>query len=208
MSTNHPHDPGRPGGRTAGHGGHGAQWALADLSLAECSLAPSTSASSSLVLPPLTRGHGGPERGGGQDLCGPGLPLSGGQPGRPVGPVGAVRRLYTQYVQFSGRASRSEYWWAQLCCGVAWLVPTVLAGAFHDAAAHGVGIVSALLALLALGFLLVSVVPMAALTVRRLHDANRSGWCCLLGLVPFGGCVAVLALAAMPSRREGARFDR
>lgn len=38
----------------------------------------------------------------------------GSQPGVPVGFAEAVRRFYAQYAQFSGRASRSEYWWVML----------------------------------------------------------------------------------------------
>ena len=51
-------------------------------------------------------------------------------------------------------------------------------------------------------------VPEIALTVRRLHDANYSGWYYLLGLVPSVGGIIILILTVSASRPEGARFDR
>lgn len=62
-----------------------------------------------------------------------------------------------------------------------------------------------LMVLVTLGLLL----PMIAATVRRLHDANFSGWLYLLNLVPFGlGGVAVLVLCVLPPNPQGRRFDR
>jgi uncharacterized membrane protein YhaH (DUF805 family) len=72
------------------------------------------------------------------------------------------------YAQFSGRASRSEYWWFYLF--------TVLA---TDAAVLLGGPVGGLASLL---FFL----PSLALFVRRLHDVGRSGWWFLLVFTIIG----------------------
>jgi uncharacterized membrane protein YhaH (DUF805 family) len=50
-------------------------------------------------------------------------------------------------------------------------------------------------------------VPSLALVVRRLHDANFSGWMILIGLVPFLGGLALLILMFLPPKPEGQRFD-
>ena len=74
--------------------------------------------------------------------------------------VSSVKRNMTTaaYAQFTGRASRSEYWWFYLF--------TVLATAAADTLGGSVG------NLASLAFFL----PGLALVARRLHDTGRSGW--------------------------------
>ncbi len=55
---------------------------------------------------------------------------------------------------------------------------------------------------------LATLVPSLALTVRRLHDGNFSGWLLLLVLVPFLGALAVLVFTILPSNPAGQRFDQ
>ena len=55
---------------------------------------------------------------------------------------------------------------------------------------------------------LATVVPTLALLLRRLHDANLSGWFCLLGLIPTAGWLFILIFTLLPSNRAGARFDQ
>ena len=52
------------------------------------------------------------------------------------------------------------------------------------------------------------IIPSIALTVRRLHDANFSGWLYLLHLIPSLGSLIVFILTLLPSKPEGARFDK
>ena len=81
--------------------------------------------------------------------------------------VEAVRTcLFRKYFDFRGRASRAEYWWFLLFGGLV-AVPANLAG-------------SDLIPYLVTGILLL---PRLAVTVRRLHDTDRSGWWALLSLV-------------------------
>lgn len=47
-----------------------------------------------------------------------------------------------------------------------------------------------------------------ALVVRRLHDANYSGWMALLGLIPLVGGIILLVFVLTGSKPEGQRFDR
>jgi uncharacterized membrane protein YhaH (DUF805 family) len=74
--------------------------------------------------------------------------------------VSSIKRNMTTaaYAQFTGRASRSEYWWFYLF--------TVLATAVADRLSGTVGNIASL------AFFL----PGLALMVRRLHDVGRSGW--------------------------------
>lgn len=63
-------------------------------------------------------------------------------------------------------------------------------------------------ALLIVAWGLGTIVPHLALTWRRLHDVNLAGPFFFLGLIPFVGGIIVLVLVLLPSKPEGARFDR
>lgn len=126
----------------------------------------------------------------------------------------AMSRFFKKYSTFSGRASRSEYWWWAL---VSVIVVTVLevillvggsAGAKlgpNGTSVPGPGLTIGLI-LLVVWFVAV-IVPSLAVSVRRLHDANFSGWILLIGLIPFAGGIALLVLTLMPSNPAGQRFD-
>lgn len=111
----------------------------------------------------------------------------------------ALVRFFRSYARFSGRASRSEYWWVQL----AFLLALLLCGVFIAVAGDN-GTLGGL-ALIAVGIVVLgTVIPGWALLVRRLHDANLSGWMCLLTLLPYVG----LIFGLLPSKALGKRFDR
>ena len=124
---------------------------------------------------------------------------------------GAVARGFKKYATFTGRASRSEYWWWALFTFVTYLVLSL--------AAYGVGIETSrdggrtpgLLALpliiLFAVFFLGIIVPTLALTVRRLHDAGYSGLFALLLLVPYLGSLIIMIFALLPSSPAGAKYD-
>ena len=132
------------------------------------------------------------------------------QPGEPVGPIKAIGNFFRKGFQFSGRASRSEYWWIAL-------YTFLFSGAqeYADsrgwpgrwAESTGTGLAPLLLLVVGLLLMLLLVVFSISLTVRRLHDANLSGWWCLLNLVPVLGSIALLVLAALSPDPRGVRFD-
>lgn len=130
----------------------------------------------------------------------------------------AIERCFRQYATFTGRASRSEYWWTVLFLSLVWLVPTVLfgpglviAGVVASQREPGFNDASRLLnaALIVVGLLVVvTVVPSLAILWRRLHDAGFPGALCLLSMIPLIGCIIVFVLLLMPSKSAGRRFDR
>jgi uncharacterized membrane protein YhaH (DUF805 family) len=109
-----------------------------------------------------------------------------------MGMPDAVRTVLGKYADFSGRARRSEYWWFALAYLVVYVVATIIDQAF------GFPILTLIVGL---GLL----VPSLAVSVRRLHDTDRSGWWLLLGLIPFGGIV-VLVFECMDSQPGTNRF--
>jgi uncharacterized membrane protein YhaH (DUF805 family) len=125
----------------------------------------------------------------------------------------AVSRFFRKYATFTGRASRSEYWWWML---VNILVSTVLyvislalgtAGATvtETGSVPGPGFMIGVV--LSMVWALAVLVPGLALTWRRLHDTNRSGAFFFLALIPFVGGIILLVFTVLPSDPAGARFD-
>jgi uncharacterized membrane protein YhaH (DUF805 family) len=132
-----------------------------------------------------------------------------------AGPLESVGRFFRKYADFSGRASRSEYWWVALATVVVWF---------------GLGLVSLLAALpgmevhadgssdpgpgfypFALVFTVLlfgTIVPYLSIGVRRLHDVDLSGWLLLINLFPYLGGIALTVLAILGPKPGGARFDR
>ena len=89
----------------------------------------------------------------------------------------AIDTCFQQERNFSGRASRPEFWWflplailAVPVAGITWLI-----------------ILFPWLAILWIIYLTGTLRPLSAVTVRRLHDTNRTGWWVLL---PAGACLA------------------
>lgn len=113
----------------------------------------------------------------------------------------AVRTcLKVKYATFQGRASRSEYWWFMLFIYGVSLILGGLALALGGARGFETGdmpVFAIILFILAGVFFLGMILPMIAVTVRRFHDYNLSGWWYLaaivVGMVPFVGFAASIA---------------
>ncbi|HEX6741468.1 MAG TPA: DUF805 domain-containing protein [Sphingomicrobium sp.] len=78
-----------------------------------------------------------------------------------------------KYASFRGRAPRAEYWWFCLLAAVGWFILTQVGRAAGAGDA------------LAFAFDLAMVLPWLGVTVRRLHDAGRSGRWLLLFVVAW-----------------------
>ena len=98
----------------------------------------------------------------------------------------AIRSCFSQYVGFSGRARRSEYWYWTLFAVIVGVVAGIISNAAHTQ-------IISYVASLAL-FL-----PGLAVAARRLHDTNRTAWWLLIALVPFVGGVVLLVFMVMDS---------
>jgi uncharacterized membrane protein YhaH (DUF805 family) len=105
-------------------------------------------------------------------------------------PIDWAKRPLEKYADFSGRASRPEYWWFILAYLAIYAFATILES-ITGLGGMIFGRYGPLTPLLAFGLL----VPGLAAAVRRLHDTDRSGWWVLLGFVPLAGLVVVYFLA-------------
>ena len=104
-----------------------------------------------------------------------------------MGFLEAVQSCFNNFVTFSGRARRAEYWWFGLFCFGIGLVATLLDHRLTGSPLRHTGPIVGLVSLAIF-------LPSLAVTVRRLHDVNRSGWWLLIVLVPLIGVLILLYL--------------
>ncbi len=98
---------------------------------------------------------------------------------------------FKKYAVFGGRSRRMEYWSFVLFNFVVFVVLVgidVLLGTFSSAS--GLGLLSGI-------YGLATLVPILALSVRRLHDIDRSGWWVLVYLAPLIGPIVLLVFALL-----------
>ena len=95
----------------------------------------------------------------------------------------AVSSCFANYVNFSGRAPRSEYWFFVLFVVIAAAIAVAL-----DSALFPTVLFSPLYSIVSV----VTILPWIAVTARRLHDIDRSGWWQLISFVPLIGAIVLL----------------
>ncbi|WP_158969103.1 DUF805 domain-containing protein [Chachezhania sediminis] len=112
----------------------------------------------------------------------------------------AVRQVYSRYFEFSGRSSRPEFWWFALFNVIAGVVLGII-----DAQVLGFTMSGPVHPLSNL-YGLASFIPGLAVSVRRLHDTDRTGWWLLLGLIPVIGIIVLIVFWTKPGTPGPNRF--
>jgi uncharacterized membrane protein YhaH (DUF805 family) len=116
----------------------------------------------------------------------------------------ALRRFWKKYTVFTGRASRSEFWWWWITSLGIGLVLQLVPQAFKPDSPLLENPVGSYLFVL---WVVVTLVGSLALGARRLHDANRSGFWQFLHAVPGVGSLVLIVMFLLPSNPKGRRFD-
>ena len=95
----------------------------------------------------------------------------------------AISACFSKYATFDGRAGRPEYWY--------WVLFTVIAAAV-------LAIIDLALPyhVLERAFEVATFLPSLAVTFRRLHDVDRSGWWWLIVLIPLVGAIVLIVWLA------------
>ncbi len=106
-----------------------------------------------------------------------------------------VSAMTSNYCRFSGRASRSEFWWFWL---FSWILAVVVSLIFSSSETGNL-IASSVVSLILL-------LPTLGLCVRRLHDIGKSGWCLLIGLIPLVGAIILIVWYCNPSIQEANQY--
>ena len=119
----------------------------------------------------------------------------------------AIKHVFSNYATFQGRASRSEFWWFYLfmiiansiisipyTIGLATSANTMTVneatGQVTSGGLSGLAIFGIVLLVI---WLLATIIPLIAVSVRRLHDTDRSGgWWWLNFLCCIGGIILII----------------
>ena len=120
----------------------------------------------------------------------------------------AVRTCWKKYGDFDGRAVRSEFWWWALFVGIvqfaAAIVASVLLWVLMSALDRpGLWWIATMVFMV---FVLAFILPSIAVSVRRLHDRDLSGWWYLLAFVPIGS-VVLFVFYVLPGTPGPNRYD-
>ena len=104
--------------------------------------------------------------------------------------IAVVKSVFlTNYVKFDGRAGRKEFWYAFLFYFIVNLILGWIPGT--------VGLIIKII------WWLATLLPVLGVSVRRLHDINKTGWLLLLSLIPLVGEIILIVWWA----REGDKAE-
>ena len=109
-----------------------------------------------------------------------------------------VDAYFKQYFNFSGKATRSQFWLAILANAI---VSCILSIIDYFCFAKSFAYDDPFFMMMPLSYIynLLILIPSLALCVRRLHDAAKSGGMILIALIPLIGAIWLLVLFCMPS---------
>jgi uncharacterized membrane protein YhaH (DUF805 family) len=105
-----------------------------------------------------------------------------------------------KYAVFSGRSRRSEYWYFGLFYLIIYVLLAIvdgIAGTYNEMSS--VGLLTGI-------FMLGVLIPSLAVSVRRLHDTDRTGWWLLIGLIPLIGAIILIVFSVQDSGAGTNRF--
>ena len=107
-----------------------------------------------------------------------------------------VDYLKTNYTNFEGRVSRSQFWYFVLC---------------YVVVAIPLGLIDGILfqkQVLSLILALALIVPQIGIGVRRLHDLGKPGWWYFMVLIPLVGPIALLVLFCMKGENKDNQYGK
>jgi uncharacterized membrane protein YhaH (DUF805 family) len=105
-----------------------------------------------------------------------------------MGMMEAVNACFDKYADFEGRSRRSEFWYFrlfQLIVILGLMMFALIGAAIHE-------FVTFIFAGLAFLFIIATLIPALAVTVRRFHDTGQSGWLLLLDIFCTSGVITII----------------
>jgi uncharacterized membrane protein YhaH (DUF805 family) len=97
---------------------------------------------------------------------------------------------FKKYADFSGRATRTQYWMFVLIYLIIYVVLAVI-----DSFILGFPVLSSILSL-------ATIIPSLSIAARRLHDTGRTGWWQLIIFLPLIGVIVLLVFLVMDSEGD------
>lgn len=136
--------------------------------------------------------------------------------------IRAYKSYWKNYFNFKERTSRKDYWLVVLMNFIVTFVvffiigfimgllgkevPALTGTSANEVMTYYMEFLKTPAGILAIIWSLANLIPGIAIVVRRLHDANFSGWFYLLILIPYIGSIILVIFMLLPSKEEGQRF--
>lgn len=108
-------------------------------------------------------------------------------------------KAFKHYFDFSTRTSRYDFWMYCLIYFVLVFIGSVIDLSFFTNEDQPMGPITTIITL-------VNIIPSISLSVRRLHDTDRSGWMIFIALIPLIGSIALLVFYCQQSQAGSNRF--
>ena len=120
--------------------------------------------------------------------------------------IEAYKKFWKGYVDFEGRSTRSDYWFAYLVNAlITWglyIVVAVFGGIASATDSTVLAIFSLILGLIMFIYAVAAFLPGLAVTVRRLRDAGYNWPYIFVAFIPFVGWIILIVLLCKPSKVE------
>ena len=107
----------------------------------------------------------------------------------------SIKTCFKKYADFSGRASRSEFWWFELFLWIGTLVTAIIDTMMLGYSFEDNGPIYII-------FSVVVFLPAIAVGARRLHDINKSGWWQLLVFTIIGIILLIIWWATVGENKK------
>ena len=107
----------------------------------------------------------------------------------------SIKTCFSKYGVFSGRASRSEFWWFALFGFIGGIVTTVIDVMILGYSVESYGPTNII-------FTIITFLPYLAVGARRLHDINKSGWWQLIVLTVIGLILLIIWWATVGENKK------
>jgi uncharacterized membrane protein YhaH (DUF805 family) len=110
-------------------------------------------------------------------------------------------KVLKQYTDFNGRARRKEFWMFSLFHFLiiifsSFLIFSLSGSLYNDTEPNYI-----LIFIIGI-YLLLTIIPSIAVTVRRLHDIGKSGWWYLINLIPYIGGFIIIIFTCMEGENK------
>jgi uncharacterized membrane protein YhaH (DUF805 family) len=117
--------------------------------------------------------------------------------------MNAYKKYWSNILNFSGTATRSEYWWPAIINAI---IAFIAAAVVQNIVGHPITEIYNFADLnYSLGTRFIAFLVWLAnwtVTVRRLHDTDRSGWWIVIQIIPLLGTIWFLILMLLPSHSQ------
>ena len=107
----------------------------------------------------------------------------------------SIKTCFKKYADFSGRASRSEFWWFELFLWIAMIVAAIIDTMMFGYSFEDYGPIYII-------YCVVTFLPAIAVGARRLHDINRSGWWQLIAIPVIGIILLIVWWATVGEKKK------